>query len=57
MNGVSWRTSTYTGGEGNCVETGSDAGSVLVRDTKNRSGLVLSVPPKALLAFTASLKA
>jgi hypothetical protein len=51
-----WRKATYTGGQGNCVETASDAGEVLVRDTKNRSGLVLSVPPKAWLAFTASLK-
>jgi hypothetical protein len=53
----SWRTSTYTGnGGGNCVEVGHAANAVIVRDTKNRGGLVLNVPAHAWAKFTASLR-
>lgn len=32
---TNWRTASYSGGNGgNCVETASTAGTVLVRDTK-----------------------
>jgi hypothetical protein len=47
-----WRKSTYsdaTGGQ--CVETASDSGLILVRDTTDRGGSILSVPAKAWRDF------
>ncbi|ASU80561.1 DUF397 domain-containing protein [Actinopolyspora erythraea] len=35
---LTWRTSSYSGNTGNCVEVGSAADVVGVRDTKNRDG-------------------
>ncbi|HLI36888.1 MAG TPA: DUF397 domain-containing protein, partial [Streptosporangiaceae bacterium] len=35
-----WRVSTYTGGNGNCVEVAAVACAVVVRDTKDRAGAV-----------------
>jgi hypothetical protein len=32
-----WRVATYTGGQGNCVEVGTSASVVAVRDTKERN--------------------
>ncbi len=56
-NGIVWRTSSYTGGSGNCVEVApaSAGGTVLVRDTKNREGPVLAVPAAAWRAFVARI--
>lgn len=55
---TSWRTSSYsTGNGGNCIETRSTAGRVLIRDTKDKGhGLVLSVSPAAWQRFTAVVK-
>ncbi len=50
-NGVVWRTSSYTGSSGDCVEVAAAAGSVLVRDTKDREGPVLAVSATAWRAF------
>ena len=50
-NGIVWRTSSYTAGSGNCVEVATAAGTVLVRDTKDREGPVLAVPATAWRAF------
>ena len=52
-----WRKSTYSdsGGE-NCVETASDAGVVLVRDTTNRAGGTLAFGPEAWAAFLTSIR-
>ena len=47
-----WRKSTYsdaTGGQ--CVETASDSGLILARDTTDRDGAILSVPAKAWRDF------
>ena len=33
-----WRTSSYSGPQGNCVEIGYGAAAVGVRDTKDRDG-------------------
>jgi hypothetical protein len=56
-NGVVWRTSSYTGTNGNCVEVApASAGcTVLVRDTKDREGTVLAVPAAAWRAFLADI--
>lgn len=40
-----WRTSSYSAGNGDCVEVASLPAEVLVRDTKDRSGGVLSFTP------------
>ncbi len=47
---MNWRKATYSGDSGgNCVEVGSAAGHVLVRDTTNRDGVTLAVTPAAWL--------
>ncbi len=52
-----WRTATYTGGQGNCVEVGRSATAVAVRDTKDSDGgPVLRFPPSAWQVFTEQLK-
>lgn len=52
-----WRKSTYSDGTGGqCLETASDHGAVLVRDTANRDGATLAFTASAWRAFTASLK-
>ena len=52
-----WRKSTYSDGNGGeCVETASGNGLVMVRDTSNRDGVTLSVPAGTWQAFTAALK-
>ncbi|MGW1995264.1 DUF397 domain-containing protein [Embleya sp. NPDC001921] len=42
-----WRTSTYTGNTGQCVEVGPLPSAVAVRDTKRRTGPVLMFPSEA----------
>ncbi len=54
-NGIVWRTSSYTGGQGNCVEVAAATGTVLVRDTKDRKGPVLAVPAATWRAFLADI--
>ena len=41
---LAWRASDFSTGEGNCVEVAADGRSVLVRDSRNRSGVVLALP-------------
>jgi len=54
---MTWRTSSYTGnGGGNCVETASGDGLVLVRDTKDRDGGMLAFSAEAWEKFTGSLR-
>lgn len=52
-----WRKSSYSDANGgNCVESASGHGVVLVRDTTNRDGGTLSVPAAAWAKFTATLR-
>ena len=52
-----WRKSSFSGNGGEaCVETASDDGTILVRDTTNRDGAVLDIPADAWDGFTGSLK-
>lgn len=50
-HGIIWRTSSYTTGQGNCVEVALAPARVLVRDTKDRPGGALSVSPNMWGAF------
>lgn len=52
-----WRKSSYSGnGGGNCVEVSESASMVLVRDTKDCDGAVLTVSADVWGRFTASVK-
>jgi hypothetical protein len=52
-----WRKSTYSSANGgDCVETASTDGVVLVRDTANRDGAVLTVTAGVWASFTTSLR-
>jgi hypothetical protein len=54
---VSWRKSSYSGANGGeCVEVATTADAVMVRDTKDRNGDVLSVPASAWRAFVSAVK-
>ena len=52
-----WRTSSFSGNGGEaCVETASDDGAILVRDTTDRDGGALAFTIGAWAKFTASLR-
>lgn len=52
-----WRTSTRSGGNGNCVEVAANIPAVVaVRDSKDRSGPVLLFDYADWQAFTAQLR-
>jgi hypothetical protein len=52
-----WRKSSYSNDNGgNCVETASGAGVILVRDTTNRDSGTLAFSAEAWAQFTASLR-
>jgi Domain of unknown function (DUF397) len=51
-NDTRWIKSSYSGGQGgNCVETASALGAVLVRDSQDSEGPVLAFGREAWLAF------
>ncbi len=61
LAGARWRLSSYTGSGGpeggSCVEVAAlPAGSVAVRDSKDRGGAVLRHPGAAWQAFVAGVK-
>jgi hypothetical protein len=52
-----WRKSSYSGnGGGSCVETASDSGVILVRDTKDRTIPALTFSADVWAGFTATVK-
>ena len=54
---MDWRKSSYSDSNGgDCVETASRSGAILVRDTTNRDGGTLAFTGDAWKAFTAGLK-
>ena len=54
---TNWRTSTYSSNGGaTCVEAADRDGRVLVRDTTNRQGGMLTIPGPAWTTFVESLK-
>lgn len=53
-----WRKSSYSGGEGNCIQVADHDSRVLVRDTKdNQTGSVLEFSPAAWRRFAKQVKA
>ena len=57
VDGLSWRKSSYSGGNGGaCVEVADHGGMILVRDSKDRGqGPVQRYAPAAWRAFVAGL--
>jgi hypothetical protein len=55
-HGFTWRTSSVSGGNGNCVEIGWRTAAVAVRDSKNTTGPVLDFPPTRWHAFLTTSK-
>jgi len=54
---MDWRKSSYSGANGGqCIETASQAGTVLVRDTTNRDGGTLALGASAWMAFPGTLR-
>jgi hypothetical protein len=53
---LNWRKSSYSGGEGNCVEVADHGSRVLVRDTKDRVGGMLRFSPKVWRRFAEQVK-
>ena len=50
--GAEWRTSSYSGANGDCVEVATTmAGAVAVRDSKDRGGPALHFSPADWHAF------
>jgi Domain of unknown function (DUF397) len=52
---VGWRTSSYSSNGDACVEVAPAPQGVLVRDSKDRTGLTLAVPTTAWQAFLTTL--
>jgi hypothetical protein len=53
-----WRTSTFSGGNGSCVEVASNLpGIIAVRDSKDRQGPALVFTPDEWTAFLAGVRA
>jgi Domain of unknown function (DUF397) len=60
IGGTTWRASSYSGANGGqCIEVaGNRIGKpVLVRDTKNRDGIMLRFSPEAWRRFVGQVKA
>jgi hypothetical protein len=55
MTELTWRKSSFSGSEANCVEIAA-SDRVLVRDTKNNSGVVLRITPAAWRKFADQVK-
>jgi hypothetical protein len=57
METLNWRKSSYSSGNGGeCVEVADHAHTMLVRDTKDRSGPVLRFTPGAWRRFADRVK-
>jgi hypothetical protein len=55
---ATWRTASYTQGNGSCVEVaGLSGGRIAVRDTKDRGGLAIVMTTDVWRAFLADTRA
>ncbi|MBB5829418.1 DUF397 domain-containing protein [Micromonospora carbonacea] len=55
LSGATWRKSTRSGSNANCVEVAETARAVGVRDSKDPAGPVLAFDRRAWTAFVAGL--
>jgi len=55
-SGVSWRTASYSVGNGACIQVASALGKVLLRDSKDPEGPVLSYSAAAFRSFLDATK-
>lgn len=53
---LAWRTSSASGGAGECVEVATASPFVLTRDSRDRSGPVLELTPAQWLSFVERIK-
>jgi hypothetical protein len=57
IDSAAWRKSSYSGTSGgSCVEAADMESRILVRDTTDRGGVVLSISPNAWCRFTDTLR-
>lgn len=56
LSGPVWHTSRHSNAESECVEVAVVPGAVGVRDSKDRSGPALLVPPSEWRAFLGDLQ-
>jgi hypothetical protein len=57
IDSAPWRKSSYSGTNGgDCVEAADMGDRILVRDTTDRGGVVLSISPDAWLRLTGTLR-
>jgi hypothetical protein len=57
MSRAAWRTSTYSGNGGNCIEVAPARRVIAVRDSKDPQGPNLVFGPASWAAFTGQVKA
>jgi hypothetical protein len=58
LSRANWRTSSHSGGNGNCVEVAANLpGIIAVRDSKNPAGPELILSAATWAAFTAAIRA
>lgn len=56
MDALNWRKASYSAANGGCVEVADHDSRVLVRDTQDRTGPVLTFGPAAWRKFANRLK-
>jgi hypothetical protein len=56
LTGLRWRTSSYSSGNGQCVEVAPITEGVALRDSKNPTGGVLRFAEQGWAAFTVTVR-
>jgi len=57
LTSATWRKSSFSGGNGgDCVEVATLADGIAMRDSKDRTGPVLTFAPDEWAAFTAGVR-
>ena len=51
MTEQTWRKSSFSGSQANCIEVGQDGAGLAVRDSKDTSGPVLTIRPRSWRRF------
>ena len=57
MSDATWRKSSYSSANNDCVELARTPAVAGVRDSKNPGGRPLALPPRVLAAFLTDVKA